>query len=119
MAGHLLDCEGAPRSTKRFQTRLRAAQLRHGQATIEDVDYRTPRRLDKAPFQQLIAGKWLTEHRNLLVTGPCGVGKSWPAGGFLFGGSIASQRQAYPNRGTTNTSTNFAKDSVRHQSMLQ
>lgn len=75
----LLDREGAVRSTKRFQTRLRAARLRHGQATVEDVDYRTPRRLDKALFQQLTAGRWLTEHRNLLVTGPCGVGKSWLA----------------------------------------
>ena len=44
---------------------------------IEDVDYRTPRRLDKALFQQLATGRWIAEHRNLLVTGPCGVGKSW------------------------------------------
>ena len=36
-----------------------------------------PRRLDKALFQQLAAGRWIAEHRNLLITGPCGVGKSW------------------------------------------
>jgi DNA replication protein DnaC len=51
--------------------------VKHGQAVIEDVDYRPPRQLDKALFQQLAAGKWIAEHRNLLVTGPCGVGKSW------------------------------------------
>ena len=73
----LLDREAANRNTRRFQIRLRSAKLRHGQAAIEDVDYRTPRRLDKALFQQLTAGKWIAEHRNLLVTGPCGVGKSW------------------------------------------
>jgi DNA replication protein DnaC len=73
----LLDRELANRNTKRFQIRLRGAKLRHGQAAIEDVDYRTPRRLDKALFQQLAACKWIAEHRNLLVTGPCGVGKSW------------------------------------------
>jgi IstB-like ATP binding protein len=44
----LLDREAANRNTKRFQTRLRSARLRHSQAAIEDVDYRTPRRLDKA-----------------------------------------------------------------------
>jgi IstB-like ATP binding protein len=65
----LLDREAANRNTKRFQIRLRSAKLRHGQAAIEDVDYRTPRRLDKALFQQLTAGKWIAEHRNLLVTG--------------------------------------------------
>jgi DNA replication protein DnaC len=73
----LLDREAANRNTRRFQIRLRSAKLRHGQAVIEDVDYRTPRRLDKALFQQLTAGKWVAEHRNLLVIGPCGVGKSW------------------------------------------
>ena len=73
----LLDREAAHRNTQRFQSRLRSARLRHGQASIEDVDYRTPRRLDKALFQQLATGRWIAEHRNLLVTGPCGVGKSW------------------------------------------
>ena len=73
----LLDREQASRNTRRFETRLRAARLRHGQASVEDVDFRTPRKLDKALFQQLSTGRWIAEHRNLLVTGPCGVGKSW------------------------------------------
>ena len=68
----LLDREAANRNTRRFQIRLRSAKLRHSQAAIEDVDYRTPRRLDKALFQQLTAGKWIAEHRNLLVTGHAG-----------------------------------------------
>jgi len=73
----LLDREVAIRTTRRFHSRLRSARLRHSQASVEDVDYRTPRRLDKALFQQLANGRWIAEHRNLLVTGPCGVGKSW------------------------------------------
>jgi DNA replication protein DnaC len=73
----LLDREAASRNTKRFQSRLRVARLRHSQAAIEDVDFRTPRRLDKALFQQLATSRWIAERRSLLVTGPCGVGKSW------------------------------------------
>jgi len=73
----LLDREAAHRNTRRFHTRLRAARLRHSQAAIEDIDYRTPRRLDKALFQQLATCRWIAEHRGLLVTGPCGIGKSW------------------------------------------
>lgn len=73
----LLDREAATRNTRRFQTRMRAARLRHSQAAIEDVDYRTPRRLDKALFQQLATSRWIAEHRGLLISGPCGVGKSW------------------------------------------
>jgi DNA replication protein DnaC len=73
----LLDREAANRNTRRFQIRLRAARLRHSQAAIEDVDYRIPRQLDKALFQQLATCRWIAEHRGLLVTGPCGIGKSW------------------------------------------
>jgi hypothetical protein len=72
----LLDREAASRGTRRYRTRLRAANLRHGQAAIEDVDYRTQRRLDKVLFQHLTTCRWIAEARNLLVTGKCGVGKS-------------------------------------------
>jgi DNA replication protein DnaC len=75
----LLDREAANRNTRRFQIRLRAARLRHSQAAIEDVDYRIPRQLDKALFQQLATCRWIAEHRGLLVIGPCGIGKSWLA----------------------------------------
>lgn len=73
----LLDREAANRTTKRFKTRLRAAKLRHVGASIEDIDYRTPRKLDKTLFQQLVTCRWIADHRNLLVTGPCGIGKTW------------------------------------------
>ncbi len=75
----LLDREAAERNHRRLQYRLRNARLRHSQATIEDVDYRTPRRLDRSMFQQLATGKWIAEKRNLIIIGPCGVGKSWLA----------------------------------------
>ena len=77
--GLMLDRESTSRSMRRFETRLKAARLRHGQASVEDVDYRSPRQLDKALFQQLATCRWLADHRNLLVTGPCGIGKSWLA----------------------------------------
>ncbi len=73
----LLDREAANRSTKRVNTRLRTARLRHVGASIEDVDYRTPRKLDKTLFQQLGTCKWIKDHRCLLITGPGGIGKTW------------------------------------------
>lgn len=77
--GLLADREIASRNTRRYQTRMRAAKLRHIGATIEDVDYRTPRKLDRTLFQQLGTGRWITDARNLMITGPCGVGKTWLA----------------------------------------
>ncbi len=76
--GLLLDHELTARSQKRLDTRLRAAGLRHT-ATIEDVDYRAPRGLDRALFRTLASCQWIRQRHNLLVTGPCGVGKSWLA----------------------------------------
>ncbi len=75
----LLDREAAERQSRRLQYRLRNARLRHSQASIEDVDYRSPRRLDRSLFQQLATGKWIAEKRNLIIIGPCGIGKSWLA----------------------------------------
>ncbi len=75
----LLDREEAERNDRRLTYRLRNARLRHPDAAIEDVDYRAPRRLDKALFQQLTRGKWIARKQNLIITGPCGVGKSWLA----------------------------------------
>ncbi|HEV3194007.1 MAG TPA: IS21-like element helper ATPase IstB [Polyangiaceae bacterium] len=75
----LLDREIANRTTKRTQIRLRAAHLRYSQASVEDVNYRAQRQLDKALFQQLATCRWIAEKRNLLIGGKCGLGKTWLA----------------------------------------
>jgi len=49
--GLLIDRETASRETKRFESRLRSAKLRHVGASPEDVDYKTRRGIDKALFQ--------------------------------------------------------------------
>jgi DNA replication protein DnaC len=77
--GLLVDRETSSRATKRFESRMRSAKLRHGQAAPEDVDYRARRSLDKARFQQLLTSRWIKDKRNLMITGPCGVGKTWLA----------------------------------------
>jgi hypothetical protein len=53
---------------------MRAAKLRPVGARPEDVDYRARRGLDKALFQSLLTGlltgRWITEKRGLIITGP-------------------------------------------------
>jgi DNA replication protein DnaC len=74
----LLDRELSYRRDRRLLARLRYARLRH-QASVEDVDYRAARGLDRALFQKLAAGNWIDAHENLILCGPTGVGKSWLA----------------------------------------
>jgi DNA replication protein DnaC len=79
----LLDRESTERYERRLRGRLRFARLRFArlrhQATVEDVDYRAARSLDRTLFQTLIAGRWIEEAQNLVIEGPAGVGKSWLA----------------------------------------
>jgi DNA replication protein DnaC len=76
--GLLLDYEATSRHQKRFERRLRAAKLRQA-ASVEDINYRASRGLDRALFQKLATNDWIRKQRNLLITGPCGVGKSYLA----------------------------------------
>lgn len=74
----LLEREATVRRQKKFETRARAARLRQA-ASVEDVDYRAARGLDRALFLKLTSCDWIRDRHNLLITGPCGVGKSWLA----------------------------------------
>src|ERR1700683_4278573 len=74
----LLEYELTLRRQKQFETRARVARLRHP-ASVEDVNYQSPRGLDRALFLKLAACDWIAERRNLIVTGASGLGKSWLA----------------------------------------
>ncbi len=79
--GILLDREQAVRETRRMKTRLRKAKLRQ-QGSIEDIDFRHPRGLDKSLVVRLAGCQWIRKHNNLIITGPTGVGKSYLACAF-------------------------------------
>ena len=76
--GLLIDREMSERENKRLVTRLRTAKLRVS-AAVEDIDFRQPRGLDKSLVLSLASNQWITEHHNLLIIGPTGVGKSYLA----------------------------------------
>jgi DNA replication protein DnaC len=66
--GLLLEYELTLRRQKQFEMRARVARLRHP-ASIEDVNYQSPRGLDRALFLKLAACGWIADRRNLLLTG--------------------------------------------------
>ena len=79
--GLLVDREADLRQTRQMQSRLRKAKLRQS-ATLEDIDFRQPRGLDKSLVQKLADCQWIRRKQNLLLTGPTGVGKSYLACAF-------------------------------------
>lgn len=76
--GLLVDRERQERDNRRLTNRLRLAKLKQA-ACLEDLDLKTPRQLDRGFIQQLADCHWVTQHLNVLITGPTGVGKSFLA----------------------------------------
>src|SRR5580692_1110709 len=64
--------------TAALEQRLSRAGMRQT-ACMENLDLRTPRGLDRSTMQALAGGQWIREHRNVLVSGAAGIGKSWIA----------------------------------------
>ena len=80
--GLLVDTEWTARERRRLSQRLRHAKLRYP-ASLEDVDFSTPRGLNREAVLSLGTGAWIRDHHNLLITGPTGIGKSWLASAFV------------------------------------
>jgi DNA replication protein DnaC len=76
--GMLVDREDQDRENRRLHRYLKAARLR-SQASVEDVDFRRPRGLDRPVVLSLAESQWVSAHRNLLIVGPTGAGKTYLA----------------------------------------
>ena len=73
----LIDREIAERRSRALQRRLKRAQLRHQDACFEDINLSRPRGLDRSLVLGLADCAWVRNGANILITGPCGTGKSW------------------------------------------
>ena len=73
----LIDREIAERRSRALQRRLKKAQLRHSDACFEDINLSRPRGLDRSVVLGLADCAWVRNGANILITGPCGTGKSW------------------------------------------
>jgi len=80
--GLLVETEWTAREQRKLTQRLRNAKLRYP-ASLEDVDFTTPRGLQREVILTLGTGAWIRDHHNLLITGPTGIGKSWLASAFV------------------------------------
>jgi len=76
--GLMVDRETTERANRRLTTRLKKAKLRQ-QACFEDIDFRTPRGLDKKLMLSLASCDWIKKANNILITGATGTGKSYLA----------------------------------------
>jgi DNA replication protein DnaC len=74
----LLDHEIGIRERKRLESRLKKAKLKH-QAYMQDVIYESSRKLDRSLFLSFETCGWISDCKNILITGLTGTGKSYLA----------------------------------------
>ena len=74
----LADSEQLERNQRKQQRLLKVAKLKIA-ANPRDIDYQHPRGLQQSQLAGLLQCDWINKYQNLLLTGPCGSGKTYIA----------------------------------------
>ena len=74
----LIDEENLMRQNRKQQRLIRQARFKL-KATIQDIDYQHPRNITQTQIAQLAKADWIDKAHNLLISGPCGSGKTYLA----------------------------------------
>ncbi len=76
--GLLVEQECLEREHRKQERLVRQARFKL-RATVQDIDYQHPRNIKQAQLARLAQGEWIDRAQNLLITGPCGSGKTYLA----------------------------------------
>ena len=72
----LLDQESLSRDTRKQERLIKQARFKLN-ASIHGIDYEKSRNITKSEMARLAQTDWITRHQNILITGPCGSGKTY------------------------------------------
>lgn len=91
---HLVDAEFDDKYNKKLNRLIKQAKFKQ-QASFEQINHYHPRGIDKNSLLRLQSCDWIKKSRDLLITGPTGVGKSFIACAFGFQACINGNRVMY------------------------
>jgi len=74
----LLEQEHTLRENRKQLRLIRQARFRVS-ATVQEIDYQHKRNLKREVIARLAQGDWIERKQNILITGPCGGGKTYIA----------------------------------------
>jgi DNA replication protein DnaC len=74
----LVEQECLSREQRKQERLIRQAHFKLA-ACVQDIDYQHPRNVTKTQIARLAQGDWINRGQNLLMTGPCGSGKTYLA----------------------------------------
>ena len=80
--GMLVDIEYSNRKNNRLKRLIHNAGFDQPEANIMDINYTSGRKLNKNLISRLATCEYISEHRNLFITGATGCGKTYMACAF-------------------------------------
>lgn len=80
--GMIVDIEYTSRKNNRLKRLIRNAEFEQSDASISDIDYSSGRKLNKSLITRLASCEYITEYRNIFITGATGSGKTYMACAF-------------------------------------
>lgn len=89
--GLIVDAEWSRRKSNRLCKLIRNAGFNYPGACVEDIEYHSDRKLDKALITKLSACTYIQEAHNIIILGASGAGKTYMACAF----GIAACRNFY------------------------
>ena len=93
---HLVDTEWDDRYNRRLERLIKEAKFRY-KASIEEIDFSFARNLDKNMILRFSDCRWIKDKKNIIITGPTGVGKSFVASALGNQACIHGYRTYYFN----------------------
>jgi len=96
LVAHLVDAEYEDRYNRKLARLLKVANFRF-KATVEQINFKATRMLDKNLIIRLSTCDWITKAENVLLTGPTGIGKSYIACALGHQAALNSFRVLYFN----------------------
>lgn len=80
--GMLVDSEYQSRKNNRLKRLIKKAEFEQPDASIAAIDYHSGRKLNKSLIERLATCEYITEYRNIFITGATGSGKTYMACAF-------------------------------------
>ena len=80
--GMMVDIEYAKRKNNRLNRLIKNPEFEQPDASIMDIDYTSGRKLNKNLIKRLATCDYISEHRNIFITGATGCGKTYMANAF-------------------------------------
>lgn len=75
--GLMMEAETCQRETRKVERLLKATKFRESEATLENIEFKATRGLNRSTVVTLGECEWLRRRQNIIITGATATGKTW------------------------------------------